>query len=119
MAAIVSIVSRCVLSIGVYRGNQPNESKLALYDLLLLLYQSFKAVISNKMGRFSYKDGCGVYVLVCILVHFKELSCATDKRLWVNDKYKMFYKMVIRTTKELKNKAFLKQYRMRCYICGP
>ena len=61
MAAIVGIVSRHGLRIEARCRNQPNKSKLALYNPLLHLYSHLKqSPISNKRKHFSYKDGCGV-----------------------------------------------------------
>ena len=59
-AAIVGIVSRRGFRIEVRHRNQPNKSKLALYEPLLRLYSHLKQPpISNKTKRFSYKGGCG------------------------------------------------------------
>ena len=56
MAAIVDIVSRRGLRIGVHRKNQPNKSKLVLYKPLLRLHSHLKQpYISNKTKRFSCK----------------------------------------------------------------
>ena len=61
MAAIVDIVSRRGLRIGVRHRNQPNKSKLVLYKPLLRLYSHLKQpYISNKTKHFSYKGGRGV-----------------------------------------------------------
>ena len=58
------------------------------------------------------------YVNVRVSRHLKEeLSWAIDKRLRLII-IEMLFKTVIRTTKNLKNKAVfnLKQYCMRCYV---
>ena len=45
MAAVVGIVSRHGLSINAHGRNQPNKSKLVLYNLLLSLEESFNTVV--------------------------------------------------------------------------
>ena len=61
MAATVSIVSRCGLSIDAHHRNQHNESKLAMYNPLLQFNSRLEQLyISKKMEHFSYKGGCGI-----------------------------------------------------------
>ena len=45
VAAIDSIINRSKFRIDNSPRNQPNKGKLALYKLLLSLYQTFKAVV--------------------------------------------------------------------------
>ena len=45
MAAVVGIISRRGLSIDAHSRNKPNKSKLALYNPILSLKQSFKTVV--------------------------------------------------------------------------
>ena len=64
MTIAVCIVSRSGLRIGVYLRNQPNKTKLALYKLLISLYESFKQLyMSEKIEHGSYEEGCGMHVL--------------------------------------------------------
>ena len=51
MAAIVGINSRHGLAIVVHHRNQPNESKLSLYNLLLLLLTVDKTVVHIQEDR--------------------------------------------------------------------
>ena len=82
MAAIVSIISKCGLTIEAPRRNQPNKSKLALYKLLLPFYCHLKQLyITNKMERFSYKVGCSVRKRTHITVVKRRLAWATDKQV--------------------------------------
>ena len=86
MAAIVSIVSRHCLRIKARCRNQPNKSKLLMYKPFLCLYSHLsQPYISNKMKRFSYKNGCqGVCMGVHVSRHLKEeLGWSIDKRLRV------------------------------------
>ena len=63
MADIVGIISRRGLRIEVYRRNQPNKSKLALYKPLLHLYSHLKQLyISNKTNDLVIKVCVGMYV---------------------------------------------------------
>ena len=84
MAAIVSIISRRGLRIEACHRNQPNKSKLALYNPLLHLYSHLKQLYtSNKTKRFSYKGGCGGHGRPHIDAFKKELAWATYKWLLV------------------------------------
>ena len=78
---IISINSTHNLVIEACRRNQPNKSKLALYNLLLSLQHLIKQLyISNKIGHFSYSGGCDVtYIEVCK----KALAWAADKQLQI------------------------------------
>ena len=61
VAAIVGIISRCVISIDALCENQPNKHKLTLFKLLIHLNSSLKCLYnSNKTEWFSYKRGCGM-----------------------------------------------------------
>ena len=75
---IISINSRHDLVIEACRRNQPNKSKLALYNPLLSLQQLIKQLyISNKTGHFSYSGGCDVtHIEVCK----KALAWTADKQ---------------------------------------
>ena len=69
MAAIVIIVSMRGLGIKAHHRNQPNKSKLVLYNMLLYCNISLKQLyISNKMEWFNYKDGYGICGYTCIKV---------------------------------------------------
>ena len=62
MAAVVGIISGCGPNIDVHCRNQPNKSKLALYNPLLSCNSYLKQLyISDKTERFSYKGGCGMH----------------------------------------------------------
>ena len=66
--AVVSIISRCGLSIDAGHENQPNKHKLALYKPSIHLNSSLKQLyINSKMEPFSYKDGCGVVTSISIM----------------------------------------------------
>ena len=63
MAAVISIISRRGLRIEMHCRNQPNKSKLALYCVgcYFHFWSHLKQLyISNKMERFSCKDGYGI-----------------------------------------------------------
>ena len=61
MAAVVSIISRCGLSIDVHHGNQNNKIKLVLFKPLVHFSSCLKWLyISNKTEYFNYKGGYGV-----------------------------------------------------------
>ena len=61
MAAIVGIIIRHGLTIESSHRNQPNRSKLALYEQLLHFYSKLKQLyISTKTEHFIYKGGCGI-----------------------------------------------------------
>ena len=47
MAAVVGIISRHGLKIEANLRNQPNKSKLELYNSLLLFQQLFKTIVDN------------------------------------------------------------------------
>ena len=67
VTAIVGIDSRHGLRIETHHRNQPNKSKLALYEPLLYFYSHLKQLyISKKMECFSYKGGCGVRGCTCV-----------------------------------------------------
>ena len=66
--AFISLVYRLGLIIKQHHINQPNKSKLALYNPLLHFYSQLKQLyISNKMECFNYKGGCGI----CGCTHIK------------------------------------------------
>ena len=45
MAAVVNIISRCDLSVDVYRTNQPNKMKANAVQAVISQLQSFKTVV--------------------------------------------------------------------------
>ena len=64
VAATVSIISRCGLTIDVHHRNQSNKSKLALCKPWIHFYSHLKQLyISNKTESFSSKGRCGIHVL--------------------------------------------------------
>ena len=91
LAALISIVSKCSLRTEVCHKNQPYNTKLVLYTLILSLYNHFKQLyISNKTEHFSYKGGFGM----CLSRHLKELAWALDEWFqFINN-----FKHVIATT---------------------
>ena len=83
VATVVSIISRCGLSIDVHHKNQPNKHKLALYGPLIHFNSSLKWLymhISSKTERFSYKGWCD---MTHIEAFKEELALATNKWLQV------------------------------------
>ena len=61
--------------------NQPNKSKLALYNLLLSVEQLIKQLsMSNKTEHFSYSSGCD---MMQIMACKEELAWAIDKQFQV------------------------------------
>ena len=59
MTAVVDIVS---LKVEACHGNQPNRSRLALYNGYCHFKSCLKQLyISNKMEHFSYKCECSVH----------------------------------------------------------
>ena len=62
LAAVVSIISMCGLSINVHHKNQPNKHKLELFKSSIHFNSSLKRLyISSKIEYFSYKGGCDMY----------------------------------------------------------
>ena len=58
MAAVVSVVSRCDLSIDVHCENQPKKGKLELYKPSTPFNSCLKWLYTcNEMKHFSYKGG--------------------------------------------------------------
>ena len=94
-AAIVGTVSRPGLTIEAHCRNQPNKSKLALYNLLLHSYNYLKQLyMSNKRSTSVIKVGVacvGVCVSRCLK---EELPWASDKWLRVISNI-MLFKTVI------------------------
>ena len=102
MTAIVSIISRCGLTIEACHSNQPNKSKLTLCKPLLHCNRHLKQlyIIVTRWNASVIKVGVA-YVGVHILRYLKEeLVWATNKWLGLFVIYNSY------TTKELRIKLF-------------
>ena len=73
--------------------------------------------LSNKTEHFSYKGGCGICEHMHINALKEELAWAIDKWLQIIS-YIMLFKVVIVTTRKIKNKDILnlKECCMSCYV---
>ena len=84
MAAIVGIISRHGLIIGVHHRNQYNRSKIGMYSLLLSLYQLFSPAVNELTKSISVIKADVVYVGIHISRDIKEKhTWATNKQLWI------------------------------------
>ena len=85
MTAIVTIISRCGLTIEACHSNQSNKSKLALYKPLLHCNRHLKQLYIKVTRWYTSVIKVGVvYMGVHILRHLKEeLVWAIDEWFWV------------------------------------